>query len=254
MTKTQTIGFFKVLPLECKKLKRTGCLPTVLLSALLAGAFPLANMLARPEAFTTFPGDSLSILADANWQMIAMLNILLAICLSCIMYHTEFADRGIQKSETLPVKAHLFFLGKGMILAISGIFVILLECVVLGACALHWFPAYTFNGNAVLDLLKFAGFQWMMLLPTMLLMLFIASVCTNMWTSLGIGVILTFTVYVFPQENLVLNLFPFSTPYHLLSGSAFADQTLLYLAVCTAEGILFALCGAIYPSIRRYHS
>ena len=62
-------------------------------------------MLVRPEAFTTLPGDPLSILADANWQMIAMLNILLSICLCCIMYHTEFADRGIQKSETLPVKA-----------------------------------------------------------------------------------------------------------------------------------------------------
>ena len=111
MTQTPTIGFFQMLPLECKKLKRTGCLPAVVLCGLFAAAFPLANMLVRPEAFTTLPGDPLSILADANWQMIAMLNILLSICLCCIMYHTEFADRGIQKSETLPVKAHLLFLG-----------------------------------------------------------------------------------------------------------------------------------------------
>ena len=170
------------------------------------------------------------------------------------MYHTEFADRGIQKSETLPVKAHLLFLGKGTILAVSGIVVILTECAALGFCALHWFPAYTFDSSAALALLKFAGFQWAMLIPTMLLMLCIASICSNMWTSLGIGIILTFTIYVFPQENLLLGLLPFSTPYHLLSGSVSADQTLLYPTACAAETILFALCGAIYPSIRRYHS
>lgn len=254
MTQTPTIGFFRMLPLECKKLKQTGCLPAVVLCGLFAAAFPLANMLVRPEAFTTLPGDPLSILADANWQMIAMLNILLSICLCCIMYHTEFADRGIQKSETLPVKAHLLFLGKGTILAVSGIVVILTECAALGFCALHWFPAYTFDSSAAFALLKFAGFQWLMLLPTMLLMLCIASICSNMWTSLGIGIILTFTIYVFPQKNLLLGLLPFSTPYHLLSESVSADQTLLYPAACAAETILFALCGAIYPSIRRYHS
>ena len=135
MTQTPTIGFFRMLPLECKKLKRTGCLPAVVLCGLFAAAFPLANMLVRPEAFTTLPGDPLSILADANWQMIAMLNILLSVCLSCIMYHTEFADRGIQKSETLPVKAHLLFLGKGTILAVSGIVVILTECAARLLCA-----------------------------------------------------------------------------------------------------------------------
>ena len=158
MTQTPTIGFFRMLPLECKKLKRTGCLPAVVLCGLFAAAFPLANMLVRPEAFTTLPGDPLSILADANWQMIAMLNILLSICLCCIMYHTEFADRGIQKSETLPVKAHLLFLGKGTILAVSDIVVILTECAALGFCALHWFPAYTFDSSAAFALLKFAGF------------------------------------------------------------------------------------------------
>ena len=62
-----------------------------------------------------------------------------------------------------------------------------------------------------------------------------------MWTSLGIGIILTFTIYVFPQKNLLLGLLPFSTPYHLLSESVSADQTLLYPAACAAETILFAL-------------
>lgn len=255
MTRTTSIRFFQTLPLELKKLKHTGCLPAILLSALLAAAFPLANMIVRPEVFTGLPDDPLSILADANWQMIAMLNILLTICLSCIFYHTEFADRGIQKLETLPLKGAFPFLGKCLILAFSDLFVIVLECIALCACVLHWFPAYIWNTSAFFTLLKFAGFQWMMMLPTSIFMLFIASLSTNMWISLGIGIILTFTVYVFPQENLVLSLFPFCTPYHLLQEAAAADQTILYPVVCAAESILFTLCGAVYPTIsRRYHS
>ena len=211
------------------------------------------NMLVRPEAFTTLPGDPLSILADANWQMIAMLNILLSICLCCIMYHTEFADRGIQKSETLPVKAHLLFLGKGTILAVSGIVVILTECAALGFCALHWFPAYTFDSSAAFALLKFAGFQWLMLLPTMLLMLCIASSAQYVDVAWNRHHPDFYHICVSTEESAAWS----ASVLHALSSAVriyLADQTLLYPAACAAETILFALCGAIYPSIRRYHS
>ena len=30
---------------------------------------------------------------DANWQMMAMLNILVCICGACMMFHTEYADK-----------------------------------------------------------------------------------------------------------------------------------------------------------------
>ena len=68
------------LNLEIKKLKRAGYLPAFLGGALLAAAFPLANMLFRPETFTAMPGRPFDILMDADWQMMAMLNILVSIC------------------------------------------------------------------------------------------------------------------------------------------------------------------------------
>ena len=64
---------------------------------------------------------------------------------------------------------------------------------------------YTFGIPA---LLKSAGFQWFVPLPTVMLMLVIASSCKNMWVSLGIGVILVFTMSIFPQDNLILSLSP----------------------------------------------
>lgn len=90
------------LCLETKKLKRTGYLIAFPAGGLLAAAFPLVNMLVRPEAFTSLPGSPLAVLLDANWQMMAMLNILVSICGACIMYHTEYADNGAQKMELLP--------------------------------------------------------------------------------------------------------------------------------------------------------
>ena len=86
------------LCLETKKLKRTGYLIAFPAGGLLAAAFPLVNMLVRPEAFTSLPGSPLAVLLDANWQMMAMLNILVSICGACIMYHTEYADNGAQKN------------------------------------------------------------------------------------------------------------------------------------------------------------
>ena len=92
-----------ILLLEIKKLKRTGCLPAFLGGAVLAAAFPLLNMLVRSETFTALPGEPFRILTDANWQMMAMLNILTIICGACMIYHTEYANNGAQKMAVLPV-------------------------------------------------------------------------------------------------------------------------------------------------------
>ena len=85
------------LALEAKKLKRTGYFPAFLAGGLLASAFPLVNMLVRAETFTALPGEPFSILMDANWQMMAMLNILVCICGACMMFHTEYATTARRK-------------------------------------------------------------------------------------------------------------------------------------------------------------
>lgn len=43
---------------------------------------------------TALAGNPINILMSANWQMMAMLNILISICGACMMYHTEYADNG----------------------------------------------------------------------------------------------------------------------------------------------------------------
>ena len=78
--------------MELKKLRRTGYFPAFPAGAAAASAFPILNMAVRTEVYTGLPGNPLDILLDASWQMMAMLNILLIVCCTCMMYHTEYAE------------------------------------------------------------------------------------------------------------------------------------------------------------------
>lgn len=92
------------LSLECKKAKRTGFIPAFLCGGILAAAVPIVNMAVRSEMYLGQQNSPMQILMGANWQMMAMLNILLVVAGSCLLYHTEFADNAMQKMKSLPIK------------------------------------------------------------------------------------------------------------------------------------------------------
>ena len=89
--------------LEIKKLARTGFVPCLLCAALLAAAFPAVNMTARSENYLGLPGSPLAILLDANWQLMAMVNLFAALLAACILYHIEYSGKAMQKMDTLPI-------------------------------------------------------------------------------------------------------------------------------------------------------
>ena len=240
-----------IFSLELKKLKRTGYMPAFLGGAVLAAAVPLLHMLVRSETFIVLPGEPLNILYDAKWQMMAMLNILTIICCACIIYHTEYSDNGAQKMAVLPVCGNHIFGGKFMItvLALSGM--LLFEIIILELCALHWFSDYQVQ---LTDLTKNFCFSLIASLPTIILMLLIASACQNMWVSLGIGVILVFTVSVFPKENLFLSLCPFNSPYQTLALVTEKGKEYIFLVTCIAETILLGIAAHKLEHVRRYFS
>lgn len=75
--------------------------------------------------------------------------------------------------------------------------------------------------------------------------------CKNMWVSLGIGVILVFTLSILPQDNIVLSLFPFASPYQMLSAAVENSRTALFLAVCGIETVVFGIAEVLYLQVRR---
>lgn len=231
--------------LEVKKLRRTGYFPSLLGSALLSAAVPAVNMAARGETYLAQSGGAIEILLDANWQMMAMLNVLSTLCAACLMFHAEYAGNALDKLEVLPVRVFSVYLGKAVLAVFMLAVMTAVEFVSLHLCARHWF------GESVdaVRLLSLAGYALAAGIPTLLASLAVAAACRNMWVSLGIGLTLVFTLSVFPQDNAVIRLLPYATPYT----TALEGQVSTVLIACAAESaVLLPLGPAILKARRRF--
>ena len=233
--------------LECKKMKRTGFLPAFTAGGLLAAAVPVVNMAVRSEIYLGLESAPIQILMDANWQMMAMLNVLLLVAGAFLMYHTEYADNAIQKMCMLPVKEQDLFFGKTVLTAVMGIVILIFEAVGIAFCSAHWFEL---SGNFALELLKSFGYAFALMLPSALLSLFIASLCQNMWVSLGIGVICVFMATMLPADKFVLSLFPFALPFQIFAGAA-GNVIRNMLIASVAETVIIAIAEVLLLKVRR---
>ncbi|MCI8638551.1 MAG: ABC transporter permease subunit [Coprococcus sp.] len=219
------------LTLEYKKSKRTGCFPMFAVGGAAAAAFPVLNMAFRSDMYvslqdsmlqTSVPQNSMlqnssvRILLEANWQMMAMVNILLAVLGACLLYHAEYADNAMQKMRTLPVKAGRMFTGKFAWIIIMYFITLTVEAAGIMFCIYRWFQ---FGGEAAAELLQSFGYSLLLALPAISASLLIASLCRNVWISLGIGVVCVFTATMLPTSHFALSLFPFAMPFQILPGT-----------------------------------
>lgn len=235
------------LRLECRKVKRTGFVPAFIVGGLLAAVVPVVNMAVRSEIYVGLEGSPIQILMDANWQLMAMLNVLLLLAGACLMYHTEYADNAIQKMCTLPIREWDLFFGKFALIAVMGIVVLILEAMGIAFSSLHWFAIST---DFVLELLKSFGYAFVLMMPAALISLLIASLCSNMWVSLGIGIICVFTATMLPDHNFILSLFPFALPFQIYAGAA--ETTIRNLMIASAaEAVIIALAESLLLKVRR---
>ncbi len=235
------------LSLECKKVKRTGFIPTFLCGGILAAAVPIINMAVRCETYIGQPGSPIQILMEANWQMIAMFNILLVVAGSCILYHIEFADNAMQKMKSLPVRESSIFFVKFVLTSIMSVVVLAMEAASIAFCVSHWFEI----GNKFwLELGKNFGYSFLLMLPCVLLLLLISSACKNMWVSLGIGVVCVFAATMMPTENFVLSLFPFATPFQIFANTEMI-QVMHYVYAAIIEIVVISFTELVFIKVRR---
>lgn len=240
--------------LEGKKARRTGWFPAALAGCALAAAFPILNMAFRAEAYRSLPGTALEILLAANWQVMALLHVLLVVMGACLLYHTEFASNAIQKMRTLPLQEWRLFLGKWALLLAVTAGALCVEYLGLAFCAWHWFGECALLSE---EWGKNVLFALGMTLPALSLSLVIASACRKLWISLGAGVILVFAATMFIPLDGAAALFPFALPFRVLAGKdgetartyemAAALETLLSLA---AEGIVLRARNASHARKR----
>lgn len=233
--------------LECKKVKRTGFLPAFFGGGILAAAVPVINMAVRSEMYLNQQGSPIQILLGANWQMMAMLNVLLVVAGSCLLYHTEYADNAMQKMKSLPIRESSIFFGKAVLTAFMSLFVLVLEAGAITFCSYYWFQIGSgFFG----ELCKYFGYSLLLMLPCMILSLLISEACKNMWVSLGIGVVCVFTATMLPATNFALSLFPFALPFQIFAGADITRST-YYICGAIAELAICGLAQLILVKVRR---
>ncbi len=237
--------------LETRKIKRTGFIQAFLGGGALAASVPVVNMAVRSETFTSQPGSPFRILMEANWQLMAQLNIFLLVCGACLLYHTEYADNCLQKAQAMPLSPSGLFFGKLLVLLCACVIPLCMETASLALCCMHWFPD---RGDVGVQMLVGMAFEFAVLLPTGAAMLLISSMCRNMWISLGAGVILVFFASVLPTGTSsiggILAFVPFCSPYRMLQEYP-GREAVWALCLCLGEVILLCAAERIYQTIRR---
>lgn len=233
--------------LECKKIRRTGFLPAFIGGGILAGVVPVVNMAVRSEIYQTKQGSPLQILLSANWQMMAMLNVLLVVTGACLLYHTEYADHAMQKMKSLPVRESSIFLGKVILTILMSLLILAIEAGATAFCSCHWFEV---KSGFWEELCKNFGLMFLMMLPCLVLSMLISEACKNMWISLGIGVVCVFTATMLPTDNFALSLFPFAMPFQMFTGADMA-QVMPYIYAAAAEIFVFGMAELLLIKIRR---
>lgn len=230
--------------LEWKKVKRTGFVPAFFAGGFLAAAVPVVNMAVRFEIYVGGEGTPVQILMKANWQMMAMLNVLLVVVGSCMLYHTEFAGNAMQKMKSLPGRESAIFFGKGMLITVMCAFVLAMEAGAMTFCVSHWFGMEHGFGA---ELRKEFGYAFLMMLPSTMLSLLISGAFKNMWSSLGIGVVCVFIATMLPADNFVCSLFPFAMPFQTLANQEAAD----FICAAVVELAAVSLAELVLIQVRR---
>lgn len=201
----------------------------------------------RSEIYVGLKSSSIEILMDANWQMMAMLNILLLVTGACLLYHAEYANHAIQKMCMLPIKEQDLFFGKTALIAVMGMVILIFEAIGIAFCSVYWFEI---SDNFVFELCKSFGYAFALLLPSALFSLFIASLFQNMWVSLGIGVICVFIATLLPTDKFILSIFPFAMPFQTLVGAT-GNVIRNMLIASAVETVIITIVEVLLLRVRR---
>ncbi len=249
--------------LEYKKIKRTGIIFGCIAGGILAAGIPILELTVRSEQYAGLLQSPLQIILEADWKMMAMLNMLLAMMAACMLYHTEYADHAIQRITTLPLREEAVFRGKFLLLAGLCGMVLVIEMLSVLFCTMHWFGkeggAYEACYGAasagaypefMKDLALNFGYCLCMLVPVILMSLLVASACRNMWIALGIDVTCVFMATMIPEKYFALSVVPFALPFRILEGVPM-DQAADYLIAAAVEILLIGGAEMIFLKVRR---
>lgn len=125
--------------------------------------------------------------------------------------------------------------------------ILAIEAASIAFCSYHWFEP---SPEVWTEIIKNFGYALLLMLPTALGSLFLASACKNMWVSLGVGVVCVFTATMLPTKNFILSLFPFALPFQIFAGTA-EHTAHSFLIAAIAEILIIGIAEVLFLKVRR---
>ncbi len=241
-----SLPFGQLLRLEWKKEKRTGAFMSLVMAGCFGALYALVNFTWRKTSLLALDMEPMDILLTQSYGMMALFNAFGIVVSSCLVYHIEFQEHGLEKLLALSLNMARVYLAKFFWLALALCFAIGLESVSLLGIGLFVLPPHTFELSTWFS---FSLYMLELALPTLSLMMWIASLFETIWIPLGIGVAGFFSAMALAQGSNFWLINPFLLllkPALLLQGKV--SWTLSLLALI--ETLLFLSLG-LYTSQRR---
>lgn len=241
-----SLSFVQLLVLEWKKEKRTGAFMSLVMAGCFGALYALANFTWRKTTLLGLDMEPMDILLTQSYGMMALFNAFGIIVSSCLVYHLEFQEHGLEKLWALALNMANVYFAKFLLLALALGLAIGLESLALLGIGLFVLPPHTFSLSMWFG---FSLYMVVLALPALSLMVWIASLFETIWIPLGIGVAGFFSAMALAQGSNLWLINPFLLllkPALLLQGKI--SWTLCLIALF--ETLLFLGLG-LYTSQRR---
>jgi len=215
------------ITIEWKKLKRSGYFQTVVIGGLITGFIPVLQLLVRERIVSNDGADIMAWLIHMNWNLIVMIQSIINIVAACILYHIEYEERGNCKMAVLPIKSERMHWNKWLILMFTNLYVIVCVYASFVCCMKYWYSgvggwSHLLTEQMIMEVLA--------AVPCSMFMLLAAYCTTNLWMSLGIGVIALFLASMIRGSQKIVAAYPFSL--------AFVNVKEYILPISTLGGVL----------------
>lgn len=236
------LSFGQMVSLEWSKEKRTGAFACLVAAGVLGGLYALANFAWRKDSLLGLSMGYMDILLTQMYGMMALFNAFGIIVSSCLVYHLEFQEHGLDKMRALSLSMGQVYCSKFFLLTLALFCAIALESLALLWIGLFDLPAGSFELGRWFS---FSLYTFWIALPTLAFMVWMASLFETLWLPLGIGVAGFFGAMALASSQNALWLF---NPFLVLLKPAMEMQGQVSWNLCLVallETILFFVLGLL---------
>ncbi len=237
------------LRIEMQKLRRTGVIGTFIFTGVAGAIYAIMNWYVRKDILLSADIDPMTTLLTQLYGVICLINIFAIVVSTSNIYHIEYQNNGLKKMKTLPIKASEIFISKLVILISTLLLSYMIEFVALAFLGKKYLPNSSFDFHT---LVQFGFYIFLISLPCLTFMLVVSILSTNLWISIGVGVIGFFSgMSMIVTDNSINFVNPFSLIL-IPSVSLSAKVDIFIMLTSVFETIVLVAAGIMIANKRRY--